>query len=98
MSVSNRILQGLVHPQLFRVSTGGLESSLKLQQNTADVIAIGMIKNDEKQADHPARVIMKVWVLSVHMAHTILVLESQKKKQYLEKTTSLDLLATLLLM
>lgn len=49
MSVSNRILQGLVHPQLFRVSTGGLESSLKLQQNTADVIAIGMIKNDENK-------------------------------------------------
>ena len=49
MSVSNRILQGLVHPQLFRVSIGGLESSVKLQQNTADVIAIGMIKNDENK-------------------------------------------------
>lgn len=57
MSVSNRILQGLVHPQLFRVSTGGLESRLKLQENKADVIAIGMIKNDEnKLTIHPGRV------------------------------------------
>lgn len=49
MSVSNGILQGLVHPQLHRVSIGGLESNLKLQENTADVIAIGMIKNDENK-------------------------------------------------
>lgn len=49
MSVSNGILQGLVHPQLLRVSIGGLESNLKLQENTADVIAIGMIKNDENK-------------------------------------------------
>jgi len=49
MSASNRIPQGLVQSQLFRVSIGGLESSLKLQQNSADVIAIGMIKQDENK-------------------------------------------------
>lgn len=33
----------------YTVSIGGLESNLKLQENTADVIAIGMIKNDENK-------------------------------------------------